>query len=214
MIEKHKGKLILTSVIIFLPVIAGLILWNQLPESMPTHWNAAGEIDGWSSKGFAIFAIPGFMLVIHWLCVVVTSLDPKNKNVTGKMLLLIFWICPVMSVLISALTYSAAMGIETDINLILPVLTGLLFIIIGNYLPECKHNYSVGIKLPWTLHDENNWNATHRFAGPLWIAGGALLLLSALIKSPVLNTVIIIATILILILVPAIYSYTYYRKNS
>ena len=214
MLHKNKGKIILTSLIILLPVIAGLILWNQLPDKVPTHWNAAGEIDGWSSKGFAVFAIPFLMMAFHLLCVFVTGLDPKNKNASNKMISLIFWIFPVISVLTSALTYSAAMGINTNINSVLPVLTGLLFTIIGTYLPQCQHNYTIGIKLPWTLHDENNWNATHHFAGPVWIAGGILLVISAFITSPAVNTAIVIVIILAMVLIPAVYSFIYYRKNS
>ena len=77
MIKKNLKVLIITSIVILLPILAGLILWNQLPEQIPTHWNAAGEIDGWSSKPFAIFGLPAIMLAAQWLCVLGTAADPK-----------------------------------------------------------------------------------------------------------------------------------------
>ena len=62
MIKNNKGKLILTSVVILIPILIGLILWDKLPDKLPTHWNAAGEIDGWSSKAFAVFGLPAILL--------------------------------------------------------------------------------------------------------------------------------------------------------
>ena len=72
MIKKNCKVLIITSIVLLLPVLAGVILWNQLPEQMPTHWNAAGEIDGWSSKPFFVFGLPLIMLGFQWLCVLGT----------------------------------------------------------------------------------------------------------------------------------------------
>ena len=71
MINKHKGALIVTSIVILLPVLIGLLLWNRLPEQIPTHWNIHGEIDAWSSKPFAVFGLPAMLLVIHWICLLV-----------------------------------------------------------------------------------------------------------------------------------------------
>lgn len=207
MIKNNKSKMILTSFIILLPLAAGLLLWNQLPDPMPTHWGANGEIDGWSSKAFTVFALPAFMLGIHWLAMFATSLDPKNKNITGKPLQLIFWICPVISVLTFSMIYVAAMGVEVNINLLISPMLGLLFIIVGNYLPKCRHNYTLGIKIPWTLHDEANWNATHRMAGPVWVAGGVLILISVFVP------VLMLVAITLMIIIPTVYSYIYYKKH-
>ena len=77
MIKKNLKTLIVTSVVILLPILAGVILWNQLPNPMPTHWNASGEIDGWSSKPFAIFGLPLILLAAQWLSVLGTAADPK-----------------------------------------------------------------------------------------------------------------------------------------
>ena len=84
MIKKNLNILIITSIVILLPVLTGVVLWDTLPEQIPTHWNAAGEIDGWSSKPFAIFGLPLLMLAIHWLCVLGTAADPKKANHSNK----------------------------------------------------------------------------------------------------------------------------------
>ncbi len=209
MIKKNKWKLVLTSVLILLPVAVGLILWNRLPEQMATHWNAEGEADGFSHKAVGVFVLPLFMLAVHWLCTVVTAADPKNRNISGKPLGLVLWICPVMSLLCSSLIYATALGMDISMELIMPMAMGVMFIVIGNYLPKCRQNYSLGIKLPWTLHDEENWNRTHRFAGPVWITGGLVILTTAFLKSPW----IFVGILVVIAVLPTIYSYVHYRKN-
>ncbi|MBQ2383093.1 MAG: DUF1648 domain-containing protein, partial [Oscillospiraceae bacterium] len=76
MIKKNWKLLVVTSVVIALPILIGVILWDRLPARMPIHWNATGEVDGWSSKPFAVFGLPGILLALHWLCVLGTAADP------------------------------------------------------------------------------------------------------------------------------------------
>ena len=118
MIKKNLKILLITTVVILLPIIAGLILWNNLPDEIPIHFNAEGVADGWGGKGVAVFALPLFMLAIHWICVFVTSLDPKSKNITSKNINLVLWITPVLSVFVSGIIYSFALGHELNINTI------------------------------------------------------------------------------------------------
>ena len=209
MIKKNLKILIITSLITLLPILAGLILWNQLPEQMPTHWNAAGEIDGWSSKPFAVFCLPLILLGAQWLCVIATSADPKKAAHPEKILHMIFWFIPVLSVVMHSLTYAAALGKEVKMEAVLPVILGLLFTIIGNYLPKCKQNYTIGIKVPWTLDNEENWNRTHRLAGRLWVVCGLIILFTGFFSL----TWIILPTALLMVLVPFVYSYMVYRKG-
>ena len=84
MIKKNMGKMILTSLLILLPVIAGLLLWNDLPEQIATHWGVNGEPDGWTGKPFAVFGIPAFLIAVHWLCMAVTGSVKNNHNQTEK----------------------------------------------------------------------------------------------------------------------------------
>ena len=209
MIKQNKKLLILTSIITVLPILAGLALWNQLPEQMPMHWNVAGEVDGWASKPMAVFGMPLLLLLVQWLGIFANRCDPKKNNHSSKMLYLVYWIVPALSIVLEALTYTAAMGYAVQMELFVTIFMGLLFIIIGNYLPKCKQNYTIGIKLPWTLHSEENWNRTHRLAGWVWVAGGFAILVSGF-----LGTIwIMIAATALMVLIPVIYSLILYRKG-
>ena len=160
MIQKNKGKLILSSVILLVPMVVGLLLWNRLPEQMPIHWNASGEIDDWSSKAAVVFLLPLILLALHWLCIGITCLDPKSKDMTAKMMGLVVWVCPFIALVVMTLTYAAALGYNLSVEILMPLLLGAMFLVMGNYLPKCKRNYTIGIKVSWALDDEENWNAT------------------------------------------------------
>ena len=208
--KKYSKTLILTSFLTLLPMVAGLILWNRLPDQMPIHWNIHGEADGWAGKTMATFGMPLFLLAMHWFCALVTVYaDPKKENHSEKVLRMVFWIMPLLSILVSVFTYSAALGVAVDMNMMLPIFLGLLFTVIGNFLPKCKQNYTVGIKLPWTLNSEENWNKTHRFAGILWVIGGLATLVLGLFGAIWAYVPIMLA----MAIVPVIYSFLLYRKG-
>ena len=209
MIRKYWKLLLITTLALLIPVLVGLILWNQLPEQIPTHWNAQGEIDGWSSKPFVVFGLTGIMLAIQWLCVLGAGADPKKGNHPEKVLQLALWISPLLSLVLYAVTYATALGKTVRIEVILPVLIGVILAVIGNYLPKCKQNYTIGIKIPWTLSSEENWNRTHRFAGRLWVACGLAIILTGFLG----GTWLLLGIFLLMALAPMIYSYILYRKG-
>ena len=209
MIKKHLKLLIITTLVILLPIVAGLALWNQLPEQMPFHWNAEGVVDGWSSKPFAVFGMPVILAGFHWLCVLGTAADPKKKNHADKMLQVILWFIPVLNIVLSVITYATALGQPVRVEIVMPIFIGMIFTIIGNYMPKCKQNYTIGIKIPWTLHSEENWNRTHRFAGWLWTACGIVVMLTGIFS----GFAIFFAVVLAMILAPVIYSYILHRKG-
>lgn len=209
MIKKHLKTLIITSIVILLPVLVGVILWDQLPEQIPTHWNAAGEVDGRSSKAFAIFGLSSILLAAQWLCTLGTAADPKKNNHSHKLLQLVLWIIPVLSVVLYAATFAAALGHEVRMEVMMPVLMGLVFIIIGNYLPKCQQNYTIGIKIPWTLSSEENWNKTHRFAGRLWTVCGLVILLTGFFG----GFWVFFGITLLMVLAPFVYSYRLHKKG-
>ncbi len=210
MIKKHLKMLILTSIIILIPVLIGLMLWKRLPDEIATHWNAEGIADGFSSKPVAVFGLPALLLVIHWLSVAVAGADPKAKNINGKPIALVLWICPILSLVLMSISYATALGYNVSVDMIMPLVLGVMFIAIGNYLPKCKQNYTVGIKVPWTLNDEENWNRTHRFAGIIWVIGGVIIMATAFLGS----FVVFMPVMIIMTIAPMVYSYLYYRKNN
>ena len=209
MIKKNWRVLIITTVVMLMPVLAGMILWNQLPEQMPTHWNAVGEVDGWSSKAFAVFGLPLIMVAAQWLCMLGTAADPKKNNHSEKILHLVLWIVPTLSVVLHAVTYATALGYAVPIEVVMPVLIGLVFTIIGNYLPKCKQNYTIGIKIPWTLDNEENWNRTHRFAGWLWTFCGIGIICTGFFG----GFWVFLPITILMVVVPIFYSYMLHRKG-
>ena len=209
MIKKNLRLLVITSLVILLPIVAGVILWNQLPEQIPTHWNAAGEVDGWSGKGFAVFGLPLMMLAFQWICVLGTGADPKKENHADKVVHLVLWMIPVINTVLMTVAYLTALGMEVRIEVILPVVIGLILTIVGNYLPKCKQNYTIGIKIPWTLNSEENWNKTHRFAGRLWTVCGLVIMLTGLLG----GFEFFLGIVLVMVFAPFIYSYLLHRKG-
>lgn len=202
--------LLITSVVILIPVLIGFLLWNQLPEQIPIHWNIQGEVDSYGSKLFSVLIMPLFLVALHWICTLLTCADPKNKDIEGKPLTLALWICPVISLMLSTIIYITAMGHSITVEVIVPLIMGLLFVVIGNYMPKCKHNYSIGVKTPWTLNDEENWYKTHRFAGILWVAGGVLIMATSFLGSIWLFMIVLFP----MAFAPMIYSYCLYRKKN
>ncbi|MCH5257313.1 MAG: SdpI family protein [Lachnospiraceae bacterium] len=212
MIRKNKWQLIISSVIIVLPIVAGLFIWNYLPEQIATHWGIDGEPDGWSGKSFAVLGMPLILLALHWLCIFFTAHDPKNKEQSSKVFNMVLWIIPIISLIVCGCFYAFALGNDVNIVMICHILIGIIFVIIGNYMPKCKQNYTIGIKVPWTLQNEENWNKTHRFAGRLWVLGGLLILATLFV--PMANFIyVLIPLIILMAFVPIIYSYVYYRKQ-
>ena len=209
MIKKHLKMLILTSVVILLPILAGLFLWDRLPEEIPIHWNVKGEVDQYCSKLFAVLFMPFLFFVLQWVAVLVISADPKNKNHSRKVMNLAFWIIPVIGILVPAFMYFSALGTAVRIDILLPILFGLLFVAIGNYMPKCRQSYTIGIKLPWTLASEENWNRTHRLAGWIWAFGGIILMVLGFFRI----YAFLIAGASVMVLLPIVYSYALYRKG-
>ncbi len=209
MMKKNKWKILITSMITLSPMLAGCILWSKLPDTIATHFGTDNTANGWSSKGFAVFGIPLLIAALHLFCLMVTSADPKIKNISGRPLGIVFWICPSISILTGTVIYTAAFEIPINIGFICCFFLGILFIVIGNYLPKCRQNYSFGIKIPWTLNDAENWNRTHRVAG--WcmsIAGVMIAATSFLQNSWIFGTLLAIS-----LLIPIAYSYIYYRRH-
>ncbi|MBQ7289226.1 MAG: SdpI family protein [Clostridia bacterium] len=212
MIKENKWKVILSSIVIILPSLVGLALWKRLPDSMLTHWGADGNADGFSAKSVAIILLPAILLGLHLLCLFFTSLDKKQRGQNKKALGIIFWIVPFISLFANGVMYSAALGRDFDFQFFMPVLLGLLFVFIGNYLPKIKQNRTLGIKISWALNNAENWNKTHRFGGKLWVAGGLVMLLSTFLPINLMVTVVV-AIVLAMVIIPVIYSYNIYRKH-
>ena len=212
MIRKHKKLLILTSLLTLLPIPVGLLLWSRFPETMTVHWGITGQADGYASPNLVVFGLPLLMLAFHWLCVFFTARDKGNQGRNQKMFRLVLWILPIISNLSLLGLYAFALDIEFSPVAWTVVPIGLLFAVMGNYMPKTRMNSTMGIKVPWAYSSEENWNATHRFAGKLWMAGGLLIALGGLL--PHLWAITIMVVLLVaLCVIPIVYSYRFYKRE-
>lgn len=186
-LAENKGSLAVSSLVILLP---GLLGWRMA-------WEAV------------------ILLAAHWLCLLLVFADKRNRQGQSKKAIgLVFWLLPVISLLSGAVVAGLQRGYDgADFMFILMNLGfGLLFLLIGNYMPKFRQNATIGIRVKWTLENEENWNATHRFGGKVWVAAGLLCMIGALLPSRVM-TVILIAAITLAAVVPIVYSYLYYKKQ-
>ncbi len=212
MLKENKFKVILSSIIILLPVLFGLIMWNQLPDRMTTHWGADGNADGFSAKPFAVFGLPVMLLTVHLICLLFTAKDKSQKGQNKKALNIIFWIAPLISLFANGMVYAIAFGKAFDITLLMPALFGIMFVFIGNYLPKIKQNRTLGIKVSWALNNTENWNKTHRLGGKVWVISGLAMLFSIFLPQAAMVPVIACA-IIAAASIPIIYSYCIYKKH-
>ena len=212
MILKNKKALILSSLLILLPIPVGLLLWNHFPEQMAIHFGITGQADGYASVPFAVFVPPLILLAGHWLCILGTCLDKRNRDRNQKPLILVLWIIPIMANLVCGILYALALGIDLSVSSIMTGAMGLMFAAIGNYLPKCRMNSTMGIKIPWTYSSEENWNATHRFGGKCWVIGGLVMVFAVLLPGEWAVLAMLIGMIP-LIALPVIYSYRFYKKE-
>ncbi|MBQ6894244.1 MAG: SdpI family protein [Clostridia bacterium] len=209
MIKKNKLKIIISFVITLFPMLFGFIVWDRLPENIATSFGWNGEITGYSSKMFAVVGLPAILTIVNLICIIATNADPRRKNISNKMFTAVISIVPVCSLLCGACIYGNALGYKVSVESIMPVFMGIMFFVLGFILPKCKQNYTIGIKLPWTLHDEENWDKTHKLAGKLWIYGGIIMVVSGLFNL----TFLFMAIIFALVIIPTVYSYLLYRKQ-
>lgn len=194
-----------------LPFLISLLFYNRLPEQVPTHWSSNNVVNGYSSRNMAAFGIPAFMLLMAVIVNVTYRTDPKRENITRskEMKQIMRWFIVILAVLVQFTIILSAIGVRIQVGRFMSMPIAILFIVAGNYMPKCRQNYTMGIKLPWTLADEENWNRTHRLAGYVWTVGGILMLILGFLQRADWYFVIIGAVVLI----PSVYSYVIYHKK-
>jgi len=207
---KDSITTIVTSFICLTPAIFALLVYDQLPSQIPIHFNNGGNADNYMPKNLAAFGLPVIMLLINIYTHFRLNHDPKIERASTVIRQIAKWIVPTISLTLLPYSYARSMGMDISIKMIASALPGLAIIVCGNYLPKCRQNYTVGIKLPWTLHSETNWNKTHRFAGFLWVVGGLVILVNAFLSFWYVQW----AVIGLLVIVPILYSYLEYKTEN
>lgn len=190
MLKNNKWNLLLTSIVIILPGLASYLLCDNVSFLIPTM----------------------ILFILQWLCVLAEEKINGNREQNKKVQRLVLWILPFTSIFVNAIFCATVLRKTDYLMTLICLFIGFLFIVIGNYLPKCKQNMTIGIKLKWTLANEENWNATHRFCGKVWVMCGFIVMLCSFLPAKLFPWVMI-PTILAIVLPTLLYSYLYYQKQ-
>lgn len=209
--KKDYKTIAITSAICLIPIIFGLLVYDKLPDQVAIHWGPAGTADGFADKFVAVVLLPFLLAGVNCILQFFVYNDPKRKNISNKMSTITIWTIPAVAIVVQTMVLLVALGVDVNVSMLVPLVVGALLIVLGNYMPKCKVNYTVGIRLPWTLANEEVWNKTHRLAGFLYVLSGLALIINTLLV--VVNVIgLIIAIVILMVVVPAIYSFVLYKK--
>ncbi|WP_424682974.1 SdpI family protein [Frateuria sp. YIM B11624] len=208
---KYARTLWVTAV--FLLVAMGVAVWlyPALPALVPSHWNAAGQVNGHQPRLVAVVFAPGMILVLALLTLGLPGLAPRRFGVGafasawGAVMLAVQGVVLVLG--ITVLLVGA--GYAVPVNTILLLAVGAFFMVAGNYMGKLRRNFFIGIRTPWTLTSDEVWERTHRLGGWTFAAGGLLIVVSALAHAPVWVSFGLLA---LAVLVPCVYSLLLYRR--
>lgn len=204
--------------IMAIPAVYLAIVWNKLPEKVAVHFDLKGNPDRFGNKSELLVTtilLVGMNVLVYLILTNIYRIDPKKYAAENKdrLVKIAFAVVLFMSGILCMIIYSASNG---NINFSTGIIfsgTGLLFAVIGNYLPNLKPNYFAGLRLPWTLENEENWRKTHQLAGKLWFAGGLLIAVVCLFLPPIAAIAVFFAVMMIIVIIPCVYSYRLYKEQ-
>ena len=199
--------LIITGLICLIPMIFGAILYDQLPEQMAVHFGVNNEPNSFAPKEFALFGIPIFMFALQVFCCIFSDfMEEKKQN--KKYITIYKWIIPIieMVVYLTMLAYGA--GIELDMRMIVCITLGIVFTLVGNYMPKTEPN-----KLQMNYIRADFWKKVKRPAGYFFVIIGLAFIISAFLNSMV--SLILLGIIIAVAILITIYSiYVFYKDKN
>jgi uncharacterized membrane protein len=205
-----RTNLLSLGLVVFSFVFAAA-LYSRLPERVPIHWNASGQVDGFMSKPWGPFVVPLVMAGVYLLLSVIPRISPRGYRVerfTGVFEIMKAAILAFLF-LVTTLVLLAGIGAPVPMDRAIHAGTGLLFVVLGNFMGKLTKNFFVGIRTPWTLASDEVWLRTHRLGGKLFVLAGVGVFVSGLLRAgavPLLVAVGVAAGI------PVVYSYVLYRR--
>ena len=202
---------------IIAPAIFLAIVWNTLPETIAMHFNLKGDIDRYGSKNelaTMILILIAVNAVVYLLLPQVYRIDPKRYAVEnkGRLFRIAFALAVFTAAVLCLIIYSSVHGnIKFSMRFILAGV-GLMLAVVGNYIYNIKPNYFAGIRLPWTLNNDENWKRTHLLGGKLLFGGGLLIAVICLFAPFMLSMITLFVVLSVVILITCVYSYRLYKK--
>lgn len=189
------------------------LVWGQLPDRIPTQWNFQGEVISYSSKTFGLLLIPATNLIVYLILLYLPHIDPKKRiEIDQKPIPILRTLTVVLLVGIEGWIILSAMGTEMQSQSWLFLGLAIFFLVMGNYLRTIEPNYFIGIRVPWTLEDADNWKETHRVSSYIWVTGGLLLIILFPFFSLQTYGTIFGVIVTMLALIPVGYSFYLYKK--
>jgi uncharacterized membrane protein len=192
-------------------VAVAIILYPNLPDQIPTHWNLEGEVDDYTAKPWGVAILPLSAILVFVVMRLIPVISPKGFRTDKFMdvidvftVTLVGFMCGV-----AVLVLLEANGQDIRINEMIFTGVGLLFIVLGNYMGKVRKNFFIGIRTPWTLASDEVWSRTHRLGGKVLILIGLFMILNSFVR---FSERWLIAAIVVVALIPVVYSYVIYRK--
>lgn len=211
-----KTTSILVISLIAIAVIAGVVLWNQFPEQMASHWNVNDQADDYMPKFWGVFLMPIISLGMLILFLVIPNIDPLKANIAEFRNIFNLFILLIVAFMlyVHGLTLVWNMGNQSfKMSAAMLPFLGILFIFIGYMLRQAKRNFFIGIRTPWTLSSDTVWDKTHQLGSVLFMVSGALAFVGSFLGGTIafwLFFIPLMGSVLFLIL----YSYILYRNES
>ena len=211
-----KQGLILSSVVILAMFALSLYAWMQVPEGsrLPVHWGASGRPDRYGSKFEALMLIPIMAVLLTILFAIIPAIEPRQKHMQqSRRSYLVIWalVLGILAV-VHGLLVLTALGSRFNISIVIFIMLGLMFLIMGYFLERMESNFFMGIRTPWTLSSEISWKKTHHLGSRLFMVLGAVILVLAWLPGPWVVWVIV-GGALGEALVLSVYSYWVWRGD-
>jgi uncharacterized membrane protein len=212
--ERIPMRKYLPALFIAVTLLISALVYARLPEQIPSHWNARGEVDGYSSRAVGAFLLPLVALGLWGLMRLLPRIDPRRQNYDkfqGMYELLIISVVGFLCVMhLGILAFS--LGYPVAVDRLIMVCIGLLFIVLGNLLPRARPNWFVGIRTPWTLSNDRVWERTHRAGGYVFMLAGVAMI-ATIWLAPVYTMHVVIGTAVFISLFVIGFSYFAWRQE-
>ena len=199
--------------LIFVAVLIAVAayMYPSLPEQIPTHWNIQGEVDDYTPKPWGVIVLPLAAILIFVIMKLIPIVSPKGFRTDQFQDVINIFTVTLVGFMsgIGLLVLLAASGRNIQMNEMVFAAVGLLFVVLGNYMSKVRKNFFIGIRTPWTLASDEVWARTHRMGGWIFVLIGFFMFLNAFIQFPVEW---LIGSIVVLALIPVVYSFVLYRN--
>lgn len=196
-------------------VVASAVAYTRLPERVPVHWNAAGEVDRYGSPLEGVLVMPLVMVGLALLIPALPRIDPRGANYEKFKPTYHLVMNTILTFMLGvhATILAATLGLPVDVGRVVPIGLGALLIVLGNVLPRTRPNWMFGIRTPWTLSSDRVWERTHRVGGYLMLAAGLLVVLVGLLSPGARSMLAVVTAVVAAALGSVAYSYVAWRQE-